>query len=67
MNPKKYTINDIPEEINDLENKNPILGQESPAVKPKLDDTLPSILNLSSEHSFQKPSKRTFYLRIYPL
>ncbi len=57
MNPKKYTINDIPEEINDLENKNPILGQESPAVKPKLDDTLPSILNLSSEMSSMRKSK----------
>lgn len=57
MNPKKYTINDIPEEINDLENKNPTLGQESPAVKPKLDDTLPSILNLSSEMSSMRKSK----------
>ena len=57
MNPKKYTINDIPEEIIDPEKQNPTLGQESPAVKPKLDDTLPSILNLSSEMSSMRKSK----------
>ena len=57
MNPKKYTINDIPEEILDPENKNPTLGQQSPTVKPKLDDTLPSILNLSSEMSSMRKSK----------
>ena len=57
MNSKKYTINDIPEEIIDSENKNPTLGQQSPTVKPKLDDTLPSILNLSSEMSSMRRSK----------
>jgi hypothetical protein len=63
MNSKKYTINDIPEEITDPEKKNPTLGQESPAVKPKLDDTLPSILNLSSEVSSMRKSKNeSFYI-----
>jgi hypothetical protein len=61
MNSRKYTINDIPEEIIDPENKNPALGQESPAVKPKLDDTLPSILNLSSEMSSMRKSKNDSY------
>ena len=57
MNSRKYTINDIPEEVIDPEGKNPTLGQESPTVKPKLDDTLPSILNLSSEMSSMRKSK----------
>ena len=57
MNPKKYTINDIPEEIIDQEKQDPTLGQKSPAIKPKLDDTLPSILNLSSEMSSMRKSK----------
>ena len=51
-----YIFDHIPEET-DTNKRNPIIGQKSPIIKPKLDDTIPSILNLSSEHSFQKPSK----------
>ena len=58
MNSKKYIFNGIQEEI-DLNEINPINGQKSPIIKPKLDDTLPSILNLSSEMStsLRKQSK----------
>ena len=58
MSSKNYISNDIPEEI-DSKEINPINGQKSPIIKPKLDDTLPSILNLSSEMStsLRRPSK----------
>ena len=49
---KKYFFNDIPEEIDSNQiDLDPYLGQRSPIIKPKLDDTIPSLLNLSSEMS----------------
>lgn len=60
MNSKNYIIEDIPEEIDNIQ-INPIIGEKSPIIKPKLDDTLPSILNLSSEKpSFQKSRKISY-------
>ena len=57
MSKKKYIFDYIPEEI-DQNQIDPIIGQKSPVIRPKLDDTIPSILNLSSEmSSFQKTSK----------
>lgn len=61
---KGYNFDDIPEELLESNQINPIIGQKSPVLKPKLDDTIPSILNLSSEISgYQKGSKNnSFYL-----
>ena len=57
MSKKKYIFDYIPEET-DQNQIDPYIGQKSPIIKPKLDDTIPSILNLSSEmSSFQKTSK----------
>ena len=56
MNSKNYIFDDISEEI-ETKQINPIIGPKTPVIKPKLDDTIPSLLNLSSEVSFQKQSK----------
>ena len=57
MNSKKYIFDNIPEEI-DSNQIDPIIGQKSPIIRPKLDDTIPSLLNLSSEmSSMQKTYK----------
>ena len=57
MSKKKYIFDYIPEET-DQNQIDPIIGQKSPVIRPKLDDTIPSILNLSSEmSSMQKNSK----------
>jgi len=57
MNSKKYIFDNIPEEI-DSNQIDPIIGQKSPVIRPKLDDTIPSLLNLSSEmSSMQKTYK----------
>ena len=66
---KRYNFDDIPEELLESNQINPIIGQKSPVVKPKLDDTIPSILNLSSEvSSYQKESKNdSFYLDNFTL
>ena len=50
---KEYNFDEIPEELLELDSNqiNPIFGQKAPKIKPKLDDTIPSILNLSSEMS----------------
>ena len=45
---REYNFDDISEELLDF---NPIVGQQSPIIRTKLDDTIPSILNLSSEMS----------------
>ena len=64
MNSKNYIfddIHDIPEEA-ETNQINPIIGQKTPIIKPKLDDTFPSLLNLSSEVSFKMQSKNdSFY------
>ena len=56
MNSKNYIFDDIPEEL-DSNQINPFIGQKSPIIKPKLDDTIPSLLNLSEMSSLQKISK----------
>ena len=56
MNSKNYIFDDIPEEL-DSNQINPFIGQKSPIIKPKLDDTIPSLLNLSEMSSLQKASK----------
>ena len=57
MSKKKYIFDDIPEEM-DQNQIDPVIGQKSPVIRPKLDDTIPSILNLSSEmSSLQRASK----------
>ena len=57
MNKKKYIFDYIPEEM-DQNQIDPVIGQKSPVIRPKLDDTIPSILNLSSEmSSLQRASK----------
>ena len=60
MNSKNYIFDDIPEEI-DSNHIDPLIGQKTPVIKPKLDDTIPSILNLSSEASFQKRNKNSSF------
>jgi len=56
MNSKNYIFDDIPEEL-DSNQINPFIGQKSPIIKPKLDDTIPSLLNLSEMSSLQKSNK----------
>ena len=56
MNSKNYIFDDIPEEL-DSNQINLFIGLKSPIIKPKLDDTIPSLLNLSEMSSLQKSSK----------
>ena len=56
MNQKKYIFDYIPEEL-DQNQIDCIIGQKSPVIRPKLDDTIPSILNLSERSSIQNTYK----------
>ena len=56
MNSKNYIFDDIPEEL-DSNQINLFIGLKSPIIKPKLDDTIPSLLNLSEMSSLQKSRK----------
>ena len=51
MNSKNYSEEEY------ISNISQSIGQQSPKIKPKLDDTIPSILNLSSDISTSKKKK----------
>ena len=54
MKTTKIIYDEAPDKAIDLFKINTMIGQESPVIKAKLDNTNPSILNLSQNASFKK-------------
>ena len=64
MKTTKIIYDEAPDKAIDLFKINTMIGQESPVIKAKLDNTNPSILNLSQNDSFKKQHNKMCSLNI---
>ena len=64
MKTTKIIYDEAPDKAIDLFKINTMIGQESPIIKAKLDNTNPSILNLSQNASFKKQHNKMCSLNI---
>jgi hypothetical protein len=64
MKTTKIIYDEAPDKAIDLFKINTMIGQESPVIKAKLDNTNPSILNLSQNASFKKQHNKMCSLNI---
>jgi len=64
MKATNIIYDEVPDKTIDIFKINAMIGQESPIIKAKLDNTNPSILNLSQNSSFKKEHNKMCSLNI---